>query len=330
MRGWRAILSGALVFAGIWFPTSIHAAPTITSIVKCGSANKSIDNINTVLATLDPNQDNIVQVHGACKENVTITGFNRLTLTAENGASITDTSGGTAAVVSIMNSWSVTIQGFTIVGAPASAFTLPTTAGPNNNYPGDVIDCIDSNCTLADNTVRDGFDSIFVAAGRGTINSDVIQNAADCGIFITENGSASVNGVTVQGGVGGASGVSVTHSAFMRMEGSTVENNTGDGIDLSNNGSANIIQTTITGNGGVGVLVSRQSFMQSNSNSITGNAGAGAFIQDLSFAIFAPTTPLNVVTGNNAGGLQVDCEAQYPSTRGATTRIGGGTTNCPN
>ena len=51
--------------------------------------------------------------------------MDRLTLITNNGASITDRSNGTLAVVDIEDSHSVTLQGFTINGGAAESHVLP-------------------------------------------------------------------------------------------------------------------------------------------------------------------------------------------------------------
>lgn len=174
-----------------------------------------------------------------------------------------------------------------------------------------------------------------IASGRIYITAGVIENYADCGLFVNEVGTASVERVTIQNGVENACGVTVVHGSFLRLEGSTVQNNAGDGVDLINRGSALILSTAITGNGGLGVFVGRESYLQvgqsvdgSNepATTITGNAGPGVLVQDLSMAFFANAP--NVITNNDGGVLDVDCEPEFPVTRGALTRIGGGKTNC--
>jgi hypothetical protein len=69
--------------------------------VICSSSNQPVNSINAALASLDPSEDDTIDVRGACKENVTITGFDRLKIIAQNGASISDASGGILAVVTI-------------------------------------------------------------------------------------------------------------------------------------------------------------------------------------------------------------------------------------
>ena len=59
----------------------------------------------------------ILNVAGACRENVTINGFDRLTLLAAPGATISDASGGTADVLQVLDSSTVHIEGFIMNGS---------------------------------------------------------------------------------------------------------------------------------------------------------------------------------------------------------------------
>jgi hypothetical protein len=68
------------------------------------------------LALTNPQGPNTVVVSGNCKENILIQSMDRLTLISKKGATITDHSDGTLAVVDIEDSRSVTVQGFTING----------------------------------------------------------------------------------------------------------------------------------------------------------------------------------------------------------------------
>jgi hypothetical protein len=254
-----------------------------------------------------------VAVSGTCHENVVIRGFDRLTLIATPGTSINDASGGTADVITINDSSRVFLQGFTINGS-----------GGNN-----VIDCVDSNCSFAGNTVQGAASTgVFVNRARVSLSGDVIQDLAGDGMFVGFDASVQADGVTIQRNAGaGVNGVSGT----LIITNSTVQNNAGDGIDVLQHGTAALSHTTVTGNGGNGISVLGSSTLQVGifgelkGSSITANQGAGVFVRDLSFARFTSGVP-NVVT-NNLGGTDVMCSPQFPATRGAL-RIGGGTTNC--
>ena len=69
-----------------------------------------------LLAKTNLQGPNTVSVSGSCRENLLIQSMDRLTLITKEGASITDRSNGSLAVVDIEDSHSVTLQGFTING----------------------------------------------------------------------------------------------------------------------------------------------------------------------------------------------------------------------
>jgi hypothetical protein len=316
-----------LLLGGIFLPANVLAAwpnPSPDSIdkdvryVDCGGANKAINSINNALGSLDPSEDNTVYVRGACKENVTISGFDRLQLIAQNGASITDASGDTVSVISIDNSTRVSVKGFTVNGS-----------GPNAQT--EVIDCTFSLCTFSANTVQGGSDGIDVFRGaRASLNGDVFQdNVNGAGIFVGQSGFALAIAVTLQRN---GTGASVSGGGFLQLNKSTIQNNSGPGIQVHDNGMANLSASIVTGNAGNGINVLRKSSLAlgfaggANGSSITNNAGAGVLVKDLSFANF-PDGAGNVVK-NNLGGTDVLCSVQFPATRGALTNIGGGVTNC--
>ncbi len=350
---WQNFLSILLGFAGMVFPASAFAAPQSEGpisidkhvrYVNCGSSNTLFNSINKALATLDPSEDNTVYVNGACQENVTITGFDRLKLIAQNGASITDASGGVTIVVSITDSLRVSLQGFTINGS-----------GPSDQQDG--LDCITSNCFFSGNTFQNAGDSANVVRGaHAYFNGDVFQDNTGWGLGVANGAYVLAIGITAQrnGGIG----LLVTQGSTLQILNSTVQNNAaagisslngtvniqhttimgnaGDGIQVADNGTANVSQTTITGNGGDGIGVVDHSTLLLRAamhigNSITGNQGAGILIKDLSFARFsAPASAPNVVTGNGGvGGKDVLCSPQFPATRGVAGIVAaGGTTNC--
>lgn len=283
--------------------------------VNCNSSSENtLPTITTALARLNTVGPNTVTVSGACHENIVIHSFDRLTLTANPGASITDASGGAADVISIDDSTRVFLQGFTINGS-----------GGDN-----AIDCVDSNCSFARNTVQGAASTgVFVSRARVSFSGDVIQDVAGDGMFVGFNASVQADGVTIQRNAGaGINGV----SGSLLITNSTVQNNAGNGISVLQNAIAALNHTTVTGNGGHGISVVANSALQVGffgtpvGSSITANQGAGVFVRDLSFVRFTLGVP-NVVK-NNLGAADVMCSPQFPATRGALTNIGGGTTNC--
>jgi parallel beta helix pectate lyase-like protein len=260
--------------------------------------------ISGVLAHLDPTQPHTIRVSGTCKENVVIQSFDRLTLIANPGATINDASGGNADVVDIEDSQRITLQGFTING------------GANGITCGD-----HSLCHFKGNTIQgtvngangDGVD--VVQSSHATLEGDVIQYNGGDGLDVADGSSeASVSGAKIQYNAG--AGIFVGLNSTLRANG---------------NG------TQIVGNGGAGVSVFNSSVARfgrgrnfANGNIITNNAGPGVLVRDLSFALFGPFG--NMVTLNNTStggaGFDVDCEPKLSATGGASSNIGGGTTNC--
>jgi hypothetical protein len=313
-----AILPLVLLLGGVILPANVFAAPPnspVTIFVNCPSS------INAALASLDPSADNTIYVSGACSENVDIESFDRLQLIAQNGASITDASGGTSAVLFINNSTGVTVQGFTINGNP--------------NAQNEMIDCNTSNCTFTRNTVQGGGnDGIDVNGAHTLFFNDTFQDLGNgpaqivpaAGIFISESSEVFARGVIVQRVTG--RGVVVRGFFTIRstaVQHSAVQNNTGNGIVVFYNGAANIGNSTITGNGGDGIDVVSHSTLQLIGTSITGNHGVGILVKDLSFADLTQFGG-NVVK-NNLGSEEVLSSPKFPATRGALTSIGGGKTN---
>ena len=317
------VLAVALCIGGISLPTNVRAAqpnPSADRVdkdvkyVNCSSSDKRINSINTALASLDPSENNTIYVRGACNESVSITSFDRLTLIAQDGASITNVSGGALAAISITDSGRVSIQGFTVNGD----------ANPNDQFA--VINVTGSTVYFSGNTVQGGGsdDIDFFLGSKATFSGDVIQNAAGDGIFLGQNSAVTAVGVTIQGITG--QGVEVSVSSFLRIAGSLVQNNT-IGILIDLDGTVRIAATTITANTGDGIDDIDHSTLAfgGGPSSITGNQGVGILVKDLSFATITGS-PI-VVTGN-LGSEDVLCSPQFPATRGMLTSIGGGKTNC--
>src|SRR5262245_13668577 len=68
--------------------------------------------LGNLLEHLNPASTYTIRIYGACRENLSITGFTRLTLLAAAGASFTDASGGTDYVIQVLKASNVDIEGF--------------------------------------------------------------------------------------------------------------------------------------------------------------------------------------------------------------------------
>ena len=194
--------------------------------VNCDK-HESISKVLRLLATANPQGPNTIAIFGSCKGNFVIRSMDRLTLIARKGASITDRSGGTLAVVDIEDSQRVTLKGFTINGGAQGI--LCTTA---------------SLCYLTGNTIQGPgrFGVNVVRGSRAFLESNVIQNWGR-GAFITGAQVFSSNDV-FQGN--GGSGIAVLIGAYFESLNSTFDNN-GDGIEVGGSG-VSLGGGTISGN----------------------------------------------------------------------------------
>jgi hypothetical protein len=243
-----------------------------------------------LLASTNPPGPNTITVSGSCKGNFVIKSMDRLTLITRNGASITDRSNGSLAVLDIEDSHSVTVQGFTINGAAVFCGTA-------------------SVCYLTGNTIQAG--GVGVGGGsRAFLESNVIQ---DGGGSTVSDGSQMFSSNDVFQGNGG-SGIAVGSGAYLEASNSSFLNN-GVGILLLHGG-------TISGSIGNGMtLLAGSTVVFRDGATVTGNGGNGVHLEDASFAGFQSAT----VTGN-LSGLDVDCAPQFTITHFVART--GGITNC--
>jgi hypothetical protein len=285
-----------------------HIDPSSAFKVDCNK-NGSINAELAKLTNTGMTRGVTILVSGTCKENVLIQGFDRLNLvTTTLGTSINDASAGTQVTVDIEDSQNVSLQGFTINSGDIGVVCGGT-----------------SLCYLTGNTIQSALvhGVLVSAASNAVLTGNVIQNNGQAGLVVNLNSSANSNYDTFQGNVnagifarqgyvfaatstirnnassGLAGVVAIEHSAI-RLEGSTVSGNLNEGAAVQGGSEAIFSDTTVTGSGGDGVLVN-----------------------DLSFARFSGST----ITGN-LSGIDVNCQPQFPATRGALTDIGGGNTNC--
>ncbi|HTT19576.1 MAG TPA: right-handed parallel beta-helix repeat-containing protein [Candidatus Sulfotelmatobacter sp.] len=294
--------------AFVVLPALAHAG---TLYVNCGG-HRGLTQIQKAINLLlqeETSGSNTILVSGSCKENITIQSMDNLTLTAQDGASISDNSGGTLDVVDIFDSRRVSLNGFTING------------GANG------VVCADASlCRFAGNTVQgsSGY-GVIVASAQATLKGDRMQNNAGRGLSIINGGEVDATGVTVQGSL---DGIALNTRGTLTLSNSTVNGNQNHGIVAVTSSTVRLFGATVTENAGDGVALQQSSQAKFDSlfavNMVTNNGGAGVSVSDLSFAFFAPTS---VVTGNG-GGTDVVCAPQFSVTRGALTNIAGGSTNC--
>ena len=271
--------------------------------VNCDK-HESISKVLRLLAKTNPQGPNRVTVSGSCDGNLVIHSMDRLTLITKTGASISDRSDGNLAVVDIEDSHSVTVQGFTINGGAQGI--LCSTA---------------SVCYLTGNTIQGpGHFGVNVLGGsRAFLESNVIQNWGR-GAFIDRSAEVFSSNDVFQGN-GGSAIVVINRSYFESLNSSL--NNNGVGIEAGGSGVF-LGGGTISGNSSDGVRVlaaSEAIFSGPTGPTITANGGVGVQVMDGSFAAFLAAN----ITGN-LGGLDIDCEPQFPMTRFVDRT--GGITNC--
>src|SRR5215469_7368826 len=195
-----------------------------------------------------------IDVSGACNENVVIQSMDRLTLNADNGASVSDASGGKQDVISIFDSRDVAINGFTI------------NAGSDGVSGANGISCNDwSTCRLALNVIQgagSGGGFAVYQASEATVDGDTFHNN---GIGLIAN-----SGTTVR--AGGQSRPFISR-------------NNAQGLHMGRQSFAYVL-ANLENNTGVGVRLLFQSTLELISGSIAHNGSAGAYVSEGSFARF--------------------------------------------
>lgn len=278
-----------------------QCAQAANLIVNC-DRKETIHQAVKLLAATNAQGPNTITVLGSCTDNVVIRSMDRLTLITRKGASITDRSNGSLAVVDIEDSQKVTLQGFTINGG-AQGIRCSTA----------------SLCYLTGNTIQGpagGYGVDVLRGSRAFLESNVIQNWAR-GAFITSSAEVFSSNDVFQGN--GGSAIAVLNRSYFESLNSSLDNN---GVGIEAGGSGVFLGGgTVSGNSSDGVRVLAASEAIFSGPTITANGGAGVQVVDGSFAAFLAAS----ITGN-LSGLDVDCEPLFPIAR-LVDRTGG-ITNC--
>lgn len=303
----KVVLSLSLPVVLLMSASTVRAA---TLYVNCGG-KVGLTSIGAALKVLQYSEghgSSTINVSGACHENVVIQSLDRLTLNAINGASVSDASGGSSDVILIQDSRDVSVNGFTIYAG----------SGPNANG----IDCLEySLCRLSGNVIQgagNGGVAVF-GVSNATLDGETLQNNL-VGLLLRTGSTVRSGGqgrpITARSNVQGINMARDTIAAIAVV----ITNNSNVGA-LAQFNSTMDLTGSISENGGAGVFV-REASAARLAATISGNAGPGVLIQDLSMVTFNGGT----VTGNNGGGTDVVCNAQYSATRGVTDT--GARTNC--
>src|SRR6266576_6208468 len=202
--------------------------------VNCDK-HASISKTLRLLAKTNPQGPNKISVSGACDENLVIQSMDRLTLITGNGASITDSSSGSSAVVDIEDSHSVSLQGFTLNGGNEG------------------VNCGSASvCYLTSNTIQDGVgNGVFLSGGsHAFLESNVIQNNGGRGSIVSGGSQMSSSNDVFQGNA--APGVDVGGSYFEASNSNFLNNAVGLRVGVS---TAQLRGGTISGNLGDGMTL---------------------------------------------------------------------------
>jgi hypothetical protein len=292
----RASVFAFFLLVGIGAVSQCAQAANLT--VNCDK-NETIRKAVKLLANTNPQGPNTITVAGSCRENVVIQSMDRLTLITKKGASITDRSNGSLAVVDVEDSHSFTLQGFTIIGggvgvkcgsASVCYLTGNTIEGGGVGIGGG------SRSFLESNVIQNGGRGATVEDGSQMFSSnDVFQSNAAQGIilgdgvyFVASNSSFLNNGVGI-----------LAAASNLLLHGGTISGSTGNGMTM-------LAGSTVVFRDGATVI---------------DNGGDGVHLEDASFAGFQSAT----VTGN-LSGLDVNCAPQFSITHFVART--GGITNC--
>jgi len=307
-----------LAFAMAFAPLTSQA---VTLNVNCDQPNSKLPTITSALKLLNGISGagaHTINVTGTCNENISIKGYDQLTI---NGfaAAVADASGGKHQVVDVYASRNVVFTNFKITGSG------PTAEG---------ISCRYSLCELDAVTVQNASFGVAAYNNASIILSGGVLQQNNWGLGVIGGGEAlAFNGAVMQNNASGGV-LLLAHGTLSTGSGSAdapvveIRNNSGTGITMLTNSSLHCAPCSVTDNGGVGVLILEGASAYFNGlfgpYTITGNGFNGVYLTELASANF---TPSGTVTGNG-GGMDVNCGPQFTTARGATMNIGGGATNC--
>jgi hypothetical protein len=182
----RSLLT-ARVLTSLIFVAAASGAHALTLHVNCGKETglTTIGAAIKVVQSFEESRAVTVLVTGQCHENVVIQGIDRLTLTAVNGASISDASGGKLDVISILDSRSISVNGFTI------------NAGADGVSGSNGVTCLEfSVCRIAGNVIQgaaDGGGFLVGQSSLATLDGDTLQNNG-IGLLVASRSSVRLGG----------------------------------------------------------------------------------------------------------------------------------------
>jgi hypothetical protein len=270
--------------------------------------------IQTALKSLNSAGPNTIRVSGTCKENVTINGFDRLTLIAVDGATITDNSDNSAWAVFLINdSRRVSIQNFTIIGGNVG------------------IECNDASlCRTFNNHIQNSAtNGIDVNNSQLTSFNDSITITQGLGLS-TNQSQVNADNLTVQGG---NTGVNLTASVVTGVNWN-VSGSNGDGIFANSNTHLQLIGSQLHNNAFNGIDAVSLTDVSLENDTVSGNGFTAVWLSDLTTAWFSGGSYFNggsapdigcyghMPIANNLSGTSfstTNCQTPYSSSAPAKT-----------
>jgi len=303
---------------------SAFAAPSVKT-VNCNQGKKIQDAIDSV--TYD--KAFTIEVTGACIENIAVRDYSgpALTITTTNGASITDASGGTTPVAVLLNSRSVSLNGFTINGAAGVLLNTCTGCNVTKNTVNVTRSGIATNASvgiLFDNTVNlavpadaGGSGVIIAAFSNFAISHLIISGVGSAvvptpgvGMLVTQGSRAQINPATGASEITAvAVGIQVEASASVQLSvpatcGSPVV--TCLNVHAVNTGA--VVRSALLGaqaatfdGGFAGIVASDNSSVSLFGTTITNHTQRGVSVSDNSHLTLSDTT----ITSNGPRGIAV-------------------------
>jgi nitrous oxidase accessory protein NosD len=219
------------------------------------------------------------------------------------------------------------VQRLTLDGQGKTTIDAPEARRP-------AIQVLGREVTIKGFTVTGGTFGIAINRGAtGTIEHNIVRNAAISGLEVSHNGFARIvdntvernqqHGILILGSASVHIGVIGTDDQNPRPN--VVKDNKGDGIQVLRASTARVIGNTISGNGGNGLTVQQASHADVAGNVFDGNArhgihvfgNSGVNLADSAMLLF--TRPNTTTTANGAFGIQCERGAYIEGSMGALT-----------
>ena len=262
--------------------------------------------ISKALALLNPLGPNSITVSGTCRDNVFMVGYDRLTLIAKAGATITDASGGQQwALIYVIDSRRISIQGFTLSGGNAG------------------VACNDASlCRLSGNTIEGTLQrGVDINTSDLTFNGDTVEKNTGIEIYVSGSNVVGTN-LTIQDN--SSTGVIEGASTLVGV-GWNVNNNGNDGVFVATNSHFQLVNSSVTSNAWNGIQVTDLADVSLEGDTVTANGYSGVRFGDQSLGYFDGGS----YTGNGLtyALLDIGCYGKYIIThnlKGTTY----GSTNC--